>query len=134
MDNSHGTIKVGLDYSHGTIKVGGLGQHNSHGTIVGKGIRRSWRPVGKPPLLAPREARVSAREARKRRKRVRQEHVRRSRKAERKAERRRSVGGALAVFLVNGLKYQRVPGITAVLSCPCTPFWNSISQVFCRTE
>ena len=72
---------------------------HSHGTFVGKGIRSSWRPVGKPPLLAPREARVSAREARKRRKRVRQEHVRqehvrRSRKAERKAERRRSVSGA----------------------------------------
>ena len=68
--------------------------NDSHGTIVGKGIRRSWRPVGKPPLVAPREARVSAREARKRRKHVRQEHVRRSRKAERKAERRRSVSGA----------------------------------------
>ena len=73
----------------------------SHGTIVWKGNRRCWRPVGKPPLLAPREARVSAREARKRRKRVRQEHVRRSRKAERKAERKRSVSGQFSQMVSN---------------------------------
>ena len=75
--------KLGGDHTVEDDNMGGCaGRDHTLEDNVGKGNRRSWRPVGKPPLVAPREARVSAREARKRRKRVRQEHVRRSRKAE----------------------------------------------------